>query len=67
MNTFFGNVIAASLGFACVVWFQWQHVEEKIDGLADQYGAPAEVQRVPITSGAPAEAAPTPPAAPANP
>ncbi len=62
MNTFFGNFLAASLAFVCVLWFQWQHVEEKIDGMADKYGAPVSVQRVavaPAASAAPENGAQT--------
>jgi len=67
MTSFFGNFFAAVLAFACVLWFQWRHVEEKIDGMADTYGAPAEVQRAPQASGAPDSGAQTPAPASANP
>ena len=70
MNTFFGNFLAASLAFVCVLWFQWQHVEEKIDGMADKYGAPVSIQRVatvPVASAAPDSGAQTATTAPSNP
>ncbi|HEY8967228.1 MAG TPA: hypothetical protein VIM58_12320 [Candidatus Methylacidiphilales bacterium] len=48
MKTFFGNVLAAVLAFGVVVWLEWSDVETKIHGMADAYGAPAEVQRMPV-------------------
>ncbi|SDU26289.1 hypothetical protein SAMN05444156_2932 [Verrucomicrobium sp. GAS474] len=71
MNTFFGNIVSACVAFGVVLWVQWTHVEEKIQGMADIYGAPATVRQVAATPATPAttpdSAAQTAAAAPANP